>query len=77
MTRWLKAVDRQLSIPLLLLAFWALFWALHGADEFFNGTTQPNPAVTSAVVYDAEGNFVHAVRPLQPIGWYGISHAPA
>lgn len=69
-------LDRRLSIAALILSFWALYWGLNGADEFFNGTSEPNLAVTFGVVHDAAGQPLYKLHPLQPIGWYGISQAP-
>lgn len=76
MKAFLARIDRRLSIPVLVLAFWAMFWTLNGADEFFNGTSAPNLAVTTGIVHDATGSPLHKIHPLQPIGWYGVSNAP-
>ncbi|MGQ0656015.1 MAG: hypothetical protein ACT4P4_27805 [Betaproteobacteria bacterium] len=71
----LERVDQRCTVSVLLLSFWALFWALNGADEFFNGTTEPNVAVTSGVALDSEGAPAFRIHPLQPVGWYGVSNA--
>lgn len=69
-------LDRRVSIAALILSFWALYWGLNGADEFFNGTSEPNLAVTFGMVHDAAGQPLYKLHPLQPIGWYGVSQAP-
>lgn len=72
----LERLDQRCTVAVLVLSFWALFWALNGADEFFNGSSAPNLAVTSGVALDAaSGAPAFKVHPLQPIGWYGVSNA--
>lgn len=71
----LTKVDRTFTLAAIILSFWGAFWALNGADEFFNGTSEPNLAVTSGIVFDVSGEAVHKIHPLQPIGWYGVSNA--
>ena len=34
----------------VIIAFWGLFWLLNGLDKFYNGTNQPNLAVTRGVI---------------------------
>ena len=38
----------------VIIIFWGLFWLLNGLDKFYNGTNQPNLAVTKGVLMAPE-----------------------
>ena len=59
----------------VIIIFWGLFWLLNGLDKFYNGTNQPNLAVTKGVVMapDSQGEILYKLHPMEPLGWFGVN----
>ena len=74
MRRLLYKLDERVNLVFILFLFWALFWALNGADKFFNSTTVPNTAewAASSVIME-DGEIVGAIHPREPLGFYGVN----
>jgi len=59
----------------VIIIFWGLFWLLNGLDKFYNGTNQPNLAVTKGVVMapESENEILYKMHPMEPVGWFGVN----
>ena len=59
----------------VIIIFWGLFWLLNGLDKFYNGTNQPNLAVTKGVVMapESENKILYKMHPMEPVGWFGVN----
>ena len=59
----------------VIIAFWGLFWLLNGLDKFYNGTNQPNLAVTRGVIMapGSDSEILYKMHPMEPMGWFGVN----
>ena len=68
--------DHRLNLITLILLFFSMFWALNGADKFFNGTPELNLDgwSTKGRVVDDNGNIKYKIKPYLPKGWFGVNY---
>ena len=68
-------LNKILSGITVIIAFWGLFWLLNGLDKFYNGTSQPNLAVTRGVIMaqGSDSEILYKMHPMEPVGWFGVN----
>ena len=71
----LDKLNKLISGITVVILFWGLFWLLNGLDKFYNGTNQPNLAVTKGVIMapGSDSEILYKMHPMEPVGWFGVN----
>ena len=68
----MSRLNKTISLSLIMITFWAVFWIGNGLDKYFDGDMRAR-SIPSSTLIDSAGAQTGTIHPMTPTGVFGTT----